>query len=220
MPGTCATVRVGPGGGMPNWSLLPWTTSTGTVTASSSVSRLGAGTLPERRGGCNGNARQSTPTAPVAVAVRQATRAPAERPPVTSGRPRSSPRDQMLDDGRPGGVELLRRSRRAPARDAVRLLHECDGESLRLRCVRRGNEIRRRHASAGAVTEDERAARPLGEMQVHLRLAVRRLDGERGHARTISTAPRASSCRTGHGSRRRCRTAAPSAPARTRRRDP
>ena len=68
---------------MPNGSLSPCTMSTGTSTASSSPSRVFSG-FP---GGWTGNARQSTPTDPVAAAVRQATRAPAERPPVTSGRP-------------------------------------------------------------------------------------------------------------------------------------
>ena len=63
----------------------------GTATASSSESRFGAAAAPARRGGCNGNARQSTPTAPVASAVRQATRAPEDRPPTINGNPRSSP---------------------------------------------------------------------------------------------------------------------------------
>jgi hypothetical protein len=44
-----------------------------------------------RRGGRSGNARHSTPAAAVAVNVRQATRAPDERPPVTSGSPASAP---------------------------------------------------------------------------------------------------------------------------------
>ena len=214
------TDRVGPGGGMPNWSRSPWTTSTGTVTASSSDRRLGAGELPERRGGCSGKARQSTPAAPVA-AGRAARDARARG--AASGDERQAVQlavGQVLDDGRPGRIELLRRSRRAAACNAIGLLHERDGEPLRLSSLRRGHEVRRRHAAAGAVTEDERAARPLDGVQMHVRRAVRRLDCERGHARTISTAPPASSCRTGRGSRRRCRTAAPSAPARTRRRDP
>ena len=46
---------------MPNGSRVPCTTSVGTVTASSSGSRLCAGSAPDRRGGCSGNARQSTP---------------------------------------------------------------------------------------------------------------------------------------------------------------
>jgi hypothetical protein len=47
----------------------------------------------ERPGGCSGKARHRTPTAPVAAAVRQATRAPDERPPVTKARPDSSSPD-------------------------------------------------------------------------------------------------------------------------------
>ena len=76
---------------MPKRSLDPWTTSIGTVTASSSGSRLGVALAPDRGGGCNGKARESTPTTPVASAVRQATRAPNDRPPTTSDKPRSSP---------------------------------------------------------------------------------------------------------------------------------
>ena len=72
---------------MPNGSLAPCTTSVGTLTASSSGRRLGAGFV--RRGGTSGNARQRTPIASVASAVRQATRAPSERPPTINGTPRS-----------------------------------------------------------------------------------------------------------------------------------
>ena len=42
-----------------------------------------------RPGGWSGKARQSTPTAPVSADMRQATRAPDERPPQMSGRPRN-----------------------------------------------------------------------------------------------------------------------------------
>ena len=77
-------------GGIPKRSFTPWTTSVGTATASSSGSRLGAGAPPARRGGSSGKARQTTPIAPVAAAVRHATRAPEDRPPVTSGRPAGS----------------------------------------------------------------------------------------------------------------------------------
>ena len=74
---------------MPKGSLSPWMTSTGTVTASSSSSRVFSG-FP---GGWTGKARQSTPAAYVSAAVRQATRAPDERPPVISGSPaKTSPR--------------------------------------------------------------------------------------------------------------------------------
>ncbi len=76
---------------MPNGSRVPCTTSTGTVTASSSDSRLGDGVVALRRfGGCSGNARQSTATALVASTVRHATRAPSDRPPTTSGYPCSA----------------------------------------------------------------------------------------------------------------------------------
>ena len=49
--------------------------------------------VTSRCGATSGKARQSTPAEPVAAAVRQATRAPDERPPVTSANPASaSPR--------------------------------------------------------------------------------------------------------------------------------
>src|SRR6266498_297801 len=91
LPGTCTTVRFAAAGGIPKGSLAPCTTSVGTVTASSSGRRLGGTAPPERRGGCKGNARHSTATAPVFRAVRHATRAPADRPPTSSGNPSSTP---------------------------------------------------------------------------------------------------------------------------------
>ena len=131
---------------MPNGSPSPCTTSTGTATASSSASRLGACVPLLRRGGCSGNARHRTPAAPVAAAVRQATRAPDERPPATSGRPASSPAAQVLDDRDPGRVEVVRRRRRAPAGDAVGLLDErhADAERHARRASRRRGPARRR----------------------------------------------------------------------------
>src|SRR5262249_11165821 len=81
VPGIRTTVRLEPSGGIPNGSFSPWTTRVGTVTASSSSRRLVSG----RPGGWSGKARQITATDAVSAAVRQATRAPAERPPVTSG---------------------------------------------------------------------------------------------------------------------------------------
>ena len=57
--------------------------------------RDGGGSVAVRRcGGTSGNARHSTPAAPVAPAVRHATRAPEERPPVTTCSPRSGPAAQ------------------------------------------------------------------------------------------------------------------------------
>src|SRR5205823_7047351 len=86
VPGIVTTSRCGPAGGSPNGSRSPWTTSVGTVTASSSATRLFSG----RPGGCSGNARQSTAAAPSAAEVRQATRAPEERPPAISGTSKAS----------------------------------------------------------------------------------------------------------------------------------
>jgi hypothetical protein len=76
------TVRFLLVGGVPNGSFSPWTTSVGTSTASSSGRRLFSG-WP---GGWSGNARQTTATESVSAAVRQATRAPDERPPVRIGK--------------------------------------------------------------------------------------------------------------------------------------
>src|SRR4051794_3577697 len=58
-PATGTTSRFGPGSGIPNGSLLPWTTRTGSLTASSSSIRLFSG-LP---GGWTGKARQRTASA-------------------------------------------------------------------------------------------------------------------------------------------------------------
>jgi hypothetical protein len=89
-PATRTTVRPGPPGGIPKRSLTPWTTSAGTATLSSSGSRLGEGLVADARwGGVSGKARHITPIDPVAAAVRQATRAPMERPPVTTAMPAS-----------------------------------------------------------------------------------------------------------------------------------
>src|SRR5207247_2494168 len=69
VPGMSTTLRFGPGGGIPNGSRSPWTTRVGTLTDSSSASRVFSG-FP---GGCSGKARHSTATAAVSAAVRQAT---------------------------------------------------------------------------------------------------------------------------------------------------
>ena len=89
-----------------------------------------AGSAPARRprgavaaAGTRGRARRRRR---VAAAVRQATRAPEERPPMTSGRPRSSPARRCSTTAIQAGVELLRRGGRAPAGDAVGLLDERD----------------------------------------------------------------------------------------------
>ena len=87
VPGMRTTVRFGPSGGIPNGSRSPWTTSVGTVTASSSERRLVSG----RPGGWRGNARQTMPIAPVSATVRHATLAPDDRPPTKTGRLLSGP---------------------------------------------------------------------------------------------------------------------------------
>ena len=45
-----------------------------------------------------------------------------------------------------------------------------------------GNQIWRRHASGGAMTEDERSSSLIGGMHVHVRLAVWRVHFEHRHA--------------------------------------
>ncbi len=164
---------------MPNGSRTPCTISIGTVTASSSPRRLGAGL--ERRGGCSGNARHSTATAPLAAAVRHATRAPDERPPATSGSLPNTLGAELVDDVDPGGVELVRRGWAAPAGDSVGLLDQRDAESFRERRVGGGYEIARGDAATGAVTQDERASWLWRRLQVGVCPAVSRLDRERFH---------------------------------------
>ena len=71
--------------------------------------------------------------APVAAAVRQATRAPDERPPTSTRQAAQLSRAELLDDRRPGLVQVRRRRRRAAAGDAVGLLDEGDGDAGRER---------------------------------------------------------------------------------------
>ena len=161
---------------MPNRSFAPCTTSTGTVTASSSPIRLAAGAAPERRGGWSGKARQSTAAAPVAAAVRQATRAPDDRPPATSERPSQVARGEVLDHRGPRGVELMRRRRRTSARDAIGLFDEHGAEPCRVGGSRGGDEVPRADSASCAVTEDERSPRRVVRLQVRSRRAERRFD--------------------------------------------
>ena len=161
---------------MPNGSRTPCTTRVGTVTASSSGNRLGAGAAPDLRGGCSGNARQSTPVAPVAPAVRQATRAPEERPPTSSGRPSQRSPMQMLDDGDPRGIELMCECGRASSRHAVGLLDEHHADPERARNARHRDQISRPHPSARTVSEHEPGAGIVGRVQVRVRATVRSLD--------------------------------------------
>ena len=172
---------------MPNGSRVPCTTSIGTVTASSSGSRLCAGVEPDLRGGCRGNARQRTPTAPVASAVRQATRAPEDRPPTTSARPPQLACDQVVDHRRPRRIELMRRSGRTPTRDPVGLLDERDAQSHRVCNARHRDKILRLHPATSAVTEDERGPRVVCATQMRVRRSERRVDLERLHRGDAAT---------------------------------
>ena len=141
---------------MPNGSRVPWTTSVGTVTASSSGRRLGAESIDRRlqregeaehagrarrRGGAAGDAGSRRPAAD------------------DERQPEELARDEVLDDRRPRRVELLGRRGRAAARDAAWLLYEGDGEPFRQCCAGRGCEIACGDPAAGAVTEDERRPR-------------------------------------------------------------
>ena len=173
-----------PGGGIPNGSLAPCTTSTGTRTASSSASRLDSG----RPGGWSGKARQSTPTAPV-VSGGSACDTRAGRAAARDERqPGELVPAQMVEDRDPRCVELMRGRGRAASGDAVRLLDERNGEALFERDVLRRDEIWRRDASARAVPEHERAARRLRVVQVHARRSVRCLDHERRQCQMIFVA--------------------------------
>jgi hypothetical protein len=91
----------------------------------------------------------------------------------------------MLDHGDPGGVQLACRCGGAPPGDAVGLLDERDAHFFRQRGSGRRHEIRRRHPAAGSVPEHERGPRLDGRVQVHLRLAVRRVDLDGRHARLV-----------------------------------
>ena len=116
---------------VPNVSRVPCTTSAGHVRRHAARRpRLRSG----RPGGCSGKARQSTPTAPVATAVRQATRAPALRPPTTSGPAPSAP--ALPQRGEPRLVQPGRGHGDLPPRDPPRLLEP--GTTATPRRQRRG----------------------------------------------------------------------------------
>ena len=158
MPGTLTTERCGPGGGIPNGSRSPWTTSTGTETASSSERRdflrppgrmnrereaehgAGAGGL----GGAAGHAR-----------ARRAATGDERQAGECVGA-------QVLDDRQPRRVELVRGRHAAAARHGVRLLDERDDEALSRaprRSPRRGRVPRCRRPPRGRAPA-RRVARP------------------------------------------------------------
>ena len=171
---------------MPKRSPVPCTTSVGTVTASSSARRLGAGARPleaEAAAGRRGTALRRRRLPPLSGTRRG-------RP--TSGlRRRPAPRAARLraDARSPPSTpfELARRCRRTAPRNPVRLLDERDAHADRLRSARRRDEILRLHAATGAVTEHERRARVVQALHVRLRGAERRVDLERLHRDDAAT---------------------------------
>ena len=172
---------------MPNRSREPWTTSVGTVTASSSGSRLWTGA--ERRGGTRGKARQSTAIAPVAAAVRHATRAPSERPPTTSRRPPSSSARRRSTMVVQDASRWCAGARRAPSRDAVGLLDESDADSFCERDLGDDDEVWRGDSSRGSMPEDQRSFGAFDRMQMCVRRSVRRLDLDDRHPLDAASAP-------------------------------
>ena len=127
----------------PNGSLSPWTTSVGSSTASSSGWRVFSG-LP---GGCSGNARQRTATAPLCRS-RAAGDAGAGRSPADDQRQLAEVAvAQLAEHRRPGLVELLGPRRGALAGDAVGLFDEHDAAAAARRPPRSPRPGRARRPS-------------------------------------------------------------------------
>jgi Stage II sporulation protein E (SpoIIE) len=90
---------------------------------------------------------------------------------------------QLLDHSNPGRVQLIRRSRRAPSRHQVWLLHEGDAEALAACDLRDRHEVAGRDPPAGSMTEHQRAFRVLGRVKLNPGRAVRRLELEHNGVR-------------------------------------
>ncbi len=120
----------GRGGGMPNGSRAPCTTSVATATASSSGRRLAAGE-PRARGGTQREREaQDRRSAPVAAAVRQATRAPDERPPTSTRQARAAqPRGAARRPTIQASSRCAAGGGGPAAGDAVGLLDEGDADA-------------------------------------------------------------------------------------------
>ncbi len=164
---------------MPNGSLAPWTTSTGTLTRHRA--RPDGSAHPAGPAGAAGRPGTARPPASVSAAVRQATRAPEERPPDTIGSRFSGLGPQMREHRDPGGVELARGRRRAPAGDPVGLLDERDAEPLGLRHLGGRHQVARADATAGAVAEHDRADGAADLGHVRPGRAVRGVDLDHTH---------------------------------------
>lgn len=80
----------------------------------------------------------------------------------------------VLDHRGPRRIELVCRRGRPPPRDAVGLLDEGGREPERAGDARRRDEVSSAHAAAGAVAEDEDAARLVCGLEVDARRPVRR----------------------------------------------
>ena len=76
-------------------------------------------------------------------------------------KPAQRVRAQLLENCRPGRIELARGRRATTARDSVRLLDERNGVPRGVRSLSGRNEVRRVHAAAGAVPEHEPSHRPV-----------------------------------------------------------
>ena len=85
---------------------------------------------------------------------------------------------KLCEHGRPGRVELVRRSRTATAGDPVGLLDEHDAHSGLERRVLRGHEVRRADSAARSVPEDERRRGLVDQVEVRPRRADRSLQLE------------------------------------------
>ena len=85
---------------------------------------------------------------------------------------------KLLDDRHPRLVEPPGGGGRAPACHQVGLLHEHNGEPLRLGHLGHSDEVARGHSPTRAVAEHERTHRVLRRMDVSPREAMRRLEFE------------------------------------------
>ena len=128
--------------------------------------------------------------------MRQATRAPDDRPPVTSGSPARAPsRSSATTAVHAASSCAAGAGERRPATRYGCSTSATEKPGRRGR-ARRGNEIRRVDAAARAVTEDERAAGTFGQPQMRARGAVRCCDFENvGHGSHSLPQPELSSKR-------------------------
>jgi hypothetical protein len=88
---------------------------------------------------------------------------------------------QVVDDGRPGGVELVCWSLRSSSRDAVGLLHERHGEPVRERGLPDRDEVSGADSATRAVSQGDGAASLARRVQVRSREPVGSLDLDRPH---------------------------------------